>query len=91
MPKVQVDSIVLRMGKETLTLSVEDARTLYRALRDLFEENTVPVLPFVAPPRYIIIEHDRWPNWWQPARTITVPASPHPQIWCCESAAKTTG
>jgi len=84
MSKVKVDAVVIQYPDGSRkSLSIEDARALYRELAELFGH------PTAIPPVPIVIERERWPRW---APTWTDDGTPHqvpavpdltPRIWCC--------
>ena len=61
-----LEKIVFKIGEKEISLTAEEARSLYVDLRDLFkDDNTLPFDPFK---KYRDID---WTNPWQPYGPVT--------------------
>lgn len=65
--KVEVKSLVIRIGGEERKVSIEDARRLWLALDGFFGPKT----PLYGPTTPVIVERERWPEYPKPT-----------PVWC---------
>lgn len=59
--KVEVSKIVINAGKRPLELSINDARDLYKSLKELFGDNSGAPIYWAFPPIYVSPSAP-WPN-----------------------------
>ena len=70
-----LEKIVFKIGEKEISLTAEEARSLYADLRDLFKDgNTLPFDPFQ---KYRDMD---WTNPWQPYGSVTYDTNTAPLL-----------